>query len=94
MRSINVPHTTDPAAPASTTSAALRPACAGTTPCTRLRKLGSHDHSADTTISCAAPPRHTHSIVRVRASTRTMWPVASPSERRLASIAGSRATVR
>ena len=71
-RSTRAPQITDPAAPHNTTIAALRPACAGTTPCTRFRKLGSHDQRADTTTSCAAPPTHTHSMVRERASTLTM----------------------
>ena len=67
-RSTTPPQITLPAAPASTTSAAFTAACAGAMPCTRFRKLGSHDHSAETTISCAAPPMHTHSMVRERAS--------------------------
>src|SRR5206468_69481 len=65
-RSTTAPQTTLPMAPHSTTSAALTAAWSAAMPCTRLRKLGNHDHTADTTMSCAAPPMHTHSIVRDR----------------------------
>ena len=47
-------------------------AWSGAMPCTRLRKLGSHDQTADTTISCAAPPMQTHSMVRERDQRPTM----------------------
>ena len=63
-------------------------------PCTRFRKLGSHDHIAETTISCAEPPMQTQSIVRERASTLTMCTTASPSDWRLACSAGASSTVR
>jgi hypothetical protein len=43
--------------------AARTAACSGEA-VKRLRKLGSQDHTADTTTSCAAPPRQTQSMVR------------------------------
>ena len=93
-RSTTAPQITLPNAPASTTSAALTAACGGAMPWTRLRKLGSHDHRAETTISCAAPPMQTHSMVGARTSSLTMCSAALESERRRASSVGARATVR
>src|SRR5215471_5744897 len=50
-RSTTAPQTTLPTAPQSTTNAARTPASPGATPWTRLRKLGSQDHTDETTIS-------------------------------------------
>ena len=51
--STTTPQTTLPAAPQSTTRAARTAAASGAIPCTRLRKLGSQAHIAETTTSCA-----------------------------------------
>ena len=66
----------------------------------RCRARGSGSSAAttrraETTISCAAPPRQTHSMVRERASARTMWRAALASACAVArSSAGVSATVR
>ena len=94
VRSTMLPHTTLPTAPHSTTSAALTAAWSGAMPWYRLRKLGSHDHTAETTISCAAPPRQTHSIVGERMRALTMNFAVLPVDFVAWFSSGVRSTVR
>src|SRR5262245_51816919 len=92
-RSTTVPHTTLPTAPHRTTSAAWTPALYGAMPWTRLRKLGSQAHTAETTMSWDAPPRQTQSIVGERASAfTTNFTVPAVESVALASV-GVKATV-
>ena len=92
-RSTMLPQNTLPTAPSSTTMAARTAACSGGRPWKRLRKLGNHDHTADTTTSCAAPPRQTHSIVRDLASDLATKATVLPVERVTWFSAGVSATV-